>query len=217
MIEMLMYCEGVTDFEALCAFIMRATPSSKFIITRKTRPELLREIKVLSNRRGIHKQITYIDRLAMASKKIKCKCIAYHQDADHDYKVVYERIKNCLSKYDGILDCLAIVPKEMIESWLLADEKAYILVFGKAPDKPRLPKKAEMIWGEKNDPGSNYPKHVMKRVLEQYNRSPSRDLYAEIAENCSIDTMSSRCPISFGQFLLDLKQLLQSENYIGAL
>jgi hypothetical protein len=50
--------------------------------------------------------------------------------------------------------------REMVEAWLLADPELL--------DKP-LPKgkRCEDLWGRKDDPASNYPKHVLRRyVLE---------------------------------------------------
>jgi hypothetical protein len=48
------------------------------------------------------------------------------------------------------------VARQMIEAWLLADDGILNvpLPAGKAP---------EDLWGEKKDPSSNYPKHVLRR------------------------------------------------------
>ena len=70
----------------------------EIIVTRKTRNELRREISVLSGRRGIHKHVTDIDRLAMFAKKSRCSHIAYHQDADGDDTIVYKSITEKLSE-----------------------------------------------------------------------------------------------------------------------
>lgn len=204
--RVLMYCEGVMDFEPICIFIRKTTLLSKITITRKTRQELRRETTLLNGRRGIHKHVTDIDRLAMVAQKTKYLHIAYHQDADGNDTNVYGSIENKFSNYSDKFSCLAIVPKETIESWLLADEHAYIAIFGSKPT--HLPKKPEDVWGEKKDPASNYPKHVIKRVLMQYHKTPNRDVYAEIAEQCNIDTLRIRCPISFDRFFTDLHKFV---------
>ena len=204
MIQVLMFCEGVTDFEPICVLIKKVVCCPEIVVIRKTRKELRQETFVLSGRRGIHKHVTDIDRLAMTAKKAKCKYVAYHQDADGDDAVVYKSIAERFSEHAGALSCLTIVPKEMIESWLLADEQAYVTVFGSVPEHPALPNKPEKMWGEKDNPVSNYPKHVMSRVLGQYNKTPNREIYTKIAESCNIDALKTRCPVSFARFCDDL-------------
>ena len=82
MIQVFLYCEGITDFEPICALMKKAAGTAQFSIVRKTRNDLRKETRVLSGRRGVHKHETYIDRLAMSAKKNKCRHIAYHQDAE---------------------------------------------------------------------------------------------------------------------------------------
>lgn len=206
MIPVFMYCEGVTDFEPICVFMRKAIQPSEVAIIRKTRNDLRKETIVLAGRRGIHKHVTDIDRLAMTAKKAKCKHIAYHQDAGGNDADVYESIKKKFSDYRDTYSCLAIVPKEMIESWLLADEQAYFLAYGSKPKY--LPKKPEEIWGKEDNPDSNYPKHVMKHVLGQYRKIPSSYTFTEIAEHCNIDTIRAYCPKSFVRFLDDLQYFI---------
>lgn len=50
--------------------------------------------------------------------------------------------------------------REMVEAWLLADQKLLARPLPKG-------KRCEDLWGQKDDPTSNYPKHVLRRcVLE---------------------------------------------------
>lgn len=210
MIQVFMYCEGVTDFEPICVLIRKAAPSSDMTFIRKTRNDLRKETAVLDGRRGIHKHVTDIDRLAMAAKKAGCRHIAYHQDADGNDAVVYNSIKEKFSDYANIHSCLAIVPKEMTESWLLTDEQAYIIAFGSIPE--HLPKEPEEIWGKKDDPDSNYPKHVMKHVLGQFHKTPNQHAYTKIAEQCNIDILKARCPKSFARFFNDLQNFISIES-----
>jgi hypothetical protein len=50
--------------------------------------------------------------------------------------------------------------REMVEAWLLADQKLLVRPLPKG-------KRCEDLWGQKDDPTSNYPKHVLRRcVLE---------------------------------------------------
>lgn len=96
-----------------------------------------------------------------------------------------------------------MISLKMIECWLLSDKKAYKQRFGSEPKRMKLPSKPELIWGEKNNPSSDYPKNYMKRVLEQYHEEPDRELYTAIAEETSIDTLKEKCPISFKKFYED--------------
>jgi hypothetical protein len=148
----------------------------------------------------------------MSAKKAKCKHIAYHQDADGNYNSVYKSIKNKFSDCVDTYSCLAIVPKEMTESWLLADEQAYIAAFGCKPEY--LPKEPEEMWGKKDDPDSNYPKHVMERVLGQYHKMVNRNIYVDIAERSSIDTLKARCPKSFARFYDDLQCFVSAKKTV---
>ncbi|MCL2351977.1 MAG: DUF4276 family protein [Firmicutes bacterium] len=213
MIQVFMCCEGVTDFEPICAFMRKAVCYPEIDVIRKTQSELRNETYLLDNRRGIHAGYTFVDRLAMTAKKANCKHIAYHQDADGSYADVYKNVTEWLSKYAGTYFCLAIVPKEMVESWLLADKQAYAAVFGSEPKRPALPKEPEKIWGKDNDSKSNYPKNVMRRVLEQYRKRPHREIreiYTEIAEQSNIDTLKTRCPVSFARFYDDLQGFMST-------
>lgn len=74
--------------------------------------------------------------------------------------------------------CLAIVPKEMIESWLLADVNA----FSQPIKQTDLPRKPEEIWGAKDDPYSDRPKYYLERVLKKSGQEANRDTSAAIAK-----------------------------------
>lgn len=211
MIQIFMYCEGVTDFEPICVFMRKSIPSVEIDIIQKTRNDLQKETSVLTKRRGIHKHITDIDRLAMVAKKSKCSHIAYHQDADGNSAGIYESIIGKFSEYAESYKCLAIVPKEMIESWLMADEQAYTSLFKFKPNKPTLPAKPEDVWGAKDDPDSDYPKHVIRRILGQYHLTPNRDTFAQIAELSNINTLKTRCPISFARFFAEMQVFLTTD------
>jgi hypothetical protein len=129
------------------------------------------------------------------------KHIAYHQDADRKYADVHKAID---SEFDPLrkkgFHCLTIVPKETIESWLLADENAYPGI----PKNPALPGKPEERWGEPHNPDSNHPKCYFYRVLKQFRLGHKSDTYAQIAEASDIEVVKKRCPVSFGQFYADV-------------
>jgi hypothetical protein len=102
------------------------------------------------------------------------------------------------------------VPLRMIESWLLSDETSFIKCFGKPPSNPPLPAKPKLIWGEKDNPDSNYPKNLMNRVLKQYeDRESGREIFKDIAEVMQIETLRKKCPISFETFYSDIRKELR--------
>ena len=132
--------------------------------------------------------------------------ICYVDCDNNDFEAIYSDISCGFSFYSNQVIGIPMIPKAMIESWLLADEKAFIKVFGKKPSKPPLPKKPESLWGKKEDPNSNYPKNVLKRVVSQFNDKPEDWRYA-LARNSSSKTLSIKCPVSYGKFLCDMDKI----------
>ena len=124
-----------------------------------------------------------------------------------DFNEKYNDIMNAYIELDREEDSIPIIPVTMIESWILADEEAYYLTFGKYPEKVKLPKKPESIWGNKEEPKSDYPKRYLERVLEQFDKKSCREIFCEIAENSDIETLRKKCPLSFGRFYEDLIKL----------
>jgi hypothetical protein len=155
-------------------------------------------------------RIAYIKKLYTLAVLDNSNYIAYHQDAGHqDFKFVYEGItkdfEDAISNDE--IHCLAVVPKEMIESWLLSDEKAYPSI----PVSPALPKKPEEIWGDRHNPESNYPKNYFKRILSQYSLEDNHNIYTDIASKSDIETIKNRCPESFNQFCNDMQSFITGE------
>jgi hypothetical protein len=155
----------------------------------------------------------YIKKLLIQAVLNECNHIAYHQDAGHQgFRIVYNGInedfeKGMSSEIIGMKH-LAIVPKEMTESWLLADERAYPAI----PASPRLPTKPEDIWGDKHDFESNYPYNYFKRVLTQFGLDDNRDTYTAVAEKSDIEVLKAKCRVSFGQFYTDMQSFIAEEN-----
>jgi hypothetical protein len=206
-------CEGSTDVDVLTVLLKKCAPSQLLDNCINTHAELRKIIllnsklprKIKKESKRIHR-IAYIRRLLFIASLSNSKNIAYHQDADGKYSEVYNGIH---VDFDTILPStikrLAIVPKEMIESWLLADENAYPFI----PKNPKLPSKPEELWGNKDDP--NHPYKYLVKVLSQFNISDNRDTYAQIAENTNIETLKRRCK-SFNQFYTDMQTFIAGEN-----
>ncbi|MDR1704174.1 MAG: DUF4276 family protein [Clostridiales bacterium] len=189
-------------------FIEKLAINTKLNITETTTAELKHKV-IVSNKTAARRKTTFVDRLYKFAVKNKYKHIAYHMDADHDYDKRYSELKEQFTnEMQEICHCLVIVPKEMIESWLLSDMDA----FSPPINQKILPKKPEEIWGEENDPESNHPKNYLKRVLYSIGKQPNRDTYAEIAQNISIDVILKRCPKSFGRFYADMQEFIKERT-----
>jgi hypothetical protein len=163
--KIIVCCEGVTDVGSITALIKKCAPLCVLDIDCKTHNEL-KKITLLKSElpRGFKKEtdkinrVSFIRRLWHIANISNSKHIAYHQDADGKYSEVYQDIHK---DFDTVLPTtikrLAVVPKEMIESWLLADEISYPSV----PKNPKLPSKPEDLWGNKDD-----PKHPYKYLVD---------------------------------------------------
>ena len=68
----------------------------------------------------------------------------------------------------------------------------------------------ELIWGEKSNPDSDYPKNYIRRVLEQYHEEPGREVFVNIAQETSIGILKEKCPISFAKFHEEFIELCAS-------
>ncbi|WP_139691744.1 DUF4276 family protein [Sporolactobacillus terrae] len=93
---------------------------------------------------------------------------------------------------------IPVIPLRMLESWLLADPNSFAQAFRR---HIQLPNDPEYLWGDKHNPSSNYPKHVLKRVLSQLNQVPSNITFCQIVEHMDLETLKRRCPISFSPFI----------------
>lgn len=91
---------------------------------------------------------------------------------------------------------------ECIESWALADPDAWVRVFGKAP---KLPSSPESLWGDRKDPSSNHPKCVLRRCLDEIDRTTTMNVPAMLLEHASLERLAAACPQGFGQFIDDLE------------
>ena len=104
---------------------------------------------------------------------------AMYVDADKDSGSTQKDTVSCQRRYDHVKEevlaglerggasmPLAIVPMKMIECWILGDRDAFITVFGKSPDPAQF-KNPEFLWGNEDNPQSDYPKNRLARILAQ--------------------------------------------------
>jgi hypothetical protein len=200
-------CEGVTDYAAIPPLMKKAADTLEMDFHWIKKSELKRTIIHRKKNVAMSVHRKRIKALALTAERDDVSYIAYHNDADKEYSKTYGEIK---SEFDDLKNfhCVAIVPKEMIESWLLSDENAYPTI----PENPKLPSKPEEIWGQIDDKSSNHPYNYFVRVLTQFKLSDNRDTYSRIAENTNIEVLKQRCPISFGQFYTDMQSFVETGN-----
>jgi hypothetical protein len=212
--------EGDSDIGAIEILMRKCAGGIDFEIESYTHNSLKKFTVIsASNRkdRNLPKQddqftrILAIRKLLYLANRNDSKYIAYHQDADHDnFRKKYQAVQDAFSDA-GIpsdIKALAIVPKEMTESWLLSDVKALNKLNPGRSSSVSLSPNPENLWGQKEDPESDYPKNYIRRNLEKLDAEINRDTYSQIAENSDIEVIRHRCPLSFGQFYADMQALI---------
>lgn len=145
--------------------------------------------------------------------------VAMYVDADKNSGSAQKDDASCRKRYhfvrDQVVDGLtqggasrpvAIVPMKMIECWLLGDPDAFERAFGVVPT-PALLKKPELIWGDEHNPNSDYPKHRLTKVLAECGEEYDRETFVRIAEESDIKTICKNCPISFADFVDQVKRV----------
>lgn len=214
MIQILLCSEGVRDHGRkvysdgkyiyedgpLQIFMKSCAAGIEISIIPKTRADV-KSVNLLKRKQFIN---PHADKLAALTHKEGCSHLAYHQDEDNKgFLEIYSQVHELFSaaKEKGIR-CLAIVPKHMTESWLLADENA----FPERPCDPPLPKSPEEAWGAPDN--ERYPKRYLSRVLDQFSITPSAETYAEIASKTNVEILKIKCSISFKKFSDDMDEFL---------
>lgn len=173
-------------------------------IAGKGIPALRFRIHALEN--GYHRGVFYCD-----TDKVEYGKNTKEADCKKHFEKIYEDVLQGLQesapvKWTGI----PMIALKMIECWLLADQEAYKNYFGSKPDEVFLPKKPELIWGEKKNAESDYPKYFIARVLKQYHTKPGREVYIEIAKAIQIKVLLEKCPISFSRFYEDFSEMCRN-------
>lgn len=153
-----------------------------------------------------------VQKLIIYSKlnKTDCDVVVYFGDTDKESgskntlaqvrkasKTAYDQAYEAFEYFNEI--GIAIIPLRMLESWLLADENAFDVTFGKNLKLPRFP---ELLWGDKRDPNSNHPKRFFEKKLQEAGVNSSRENYCDLMQNMNLEVLSQKCPISFGPFII---------------
>jgi hypothetical protein len=163
--------------------------------------------------RGVAKKLFRF--VQLHGKKESLHLVVFFSDTD---KTTGERAteKEALSKYASVMENIAegqrlikdempnlafipMVPIRILECWLLGDAQGFNYI-GCTPQNPILPQTPELIWGDQNDPESDYPKHYLKRVLENGGFSSDTDTFCNVIRNNNFDKLNTNCPLSFPRF-----------------
>lgn len=130
--------------------------------------------------------------------------------AEKHFNLIYEEVRSGLGEEGEENRFIPMIPLKMIENWLLSDTAAYEKCFGRIPTNPALPRKPELIWGDKDSPESDYPKNYLSRVLADVSegkKESNREVFCELAEGTDIQIMRKSCPLSFDRFYKDIQNL----------
>lgn len=153
------------------------------------------------------------ERLAKYAEKKKYQVAICYIDCDSrddkEFNSKAQAVRDGFANSGVRIKCIPMIPKAMIENWLLADEGAHAKVFQKAPSKPPLPSHPEEIWGKDNDPTSNHPKCFLRRVLKQYQKISEGYLY-DLALHSKPETLKQKCPVSYSSFFNEMQKISDS-------
>jgi hypothetical protein len=208
-------CEGEKDREPLTSFIEKYAGSQPVEVicethaSIKNRPIRSRKFnQFLPESEKNYTRLGMMAKLAILAFQEESEHICYHQDAGHQgFEMVYDGIRKDFDKAIpeelSSMKRLAIVPKEMTESWLLGDRAAFLGL----DSEEKFPSKPEELWGDVHNRKSNYPKYVFERLVDKCTMETDSP-YSEIAHNTDIDVIKKKCPLSFGQFCNDMAHFI---------
>ena len=149
---------------------------------------------------------------ALMAKSLGAKVVVFMVDADSNRSADMDGIRHQIR--DGFTVAndaslgssgVACVPMSTSESWLLADASAWISACG---THPTLPKNPEMLWGTRDDPDGDHPKHYFRRSAEAVGLPDSPTTRGDLAAKTDIDVLAASCPNSFAGFATELRAVL---------
>lgn len=105
---------------------------------------------------------------------------------------------------------IPMLPLRMIENWQLADKNAIETAYEITLQDKDVPAKPEFVWGDENDPNSNHPKTLLRRIINsrvKRGNEVCRDKMVEVAQNSRPEVLKSKCSISYGCFSVDIERI----------
>jgi len=110
--------------------------------------------------------------------------------------------------FESVVDADAVqrvkaTPCRMIEAWALGDAAAIARVADVRGAREAVPSRPETLWGPENDPTSNHPKCVLRRVL---GKEANAAVLEDIATEVDVGTLRAACPDSFAPFMDEVRR-----------
>lgn len=127
---------------------------------------------------------------------------ATEKEAVNKYKSILKHLKEGKKLLEDVMPTLhfiPMIPVRILECWILGDKDGFEYS-GCSPQNPVLPKSAELIWGDKENPESDYPKYYLKRILENGGFPDNTETYRTIVFNNNFENLCINCSISFPLF-----------------
>lgn len=125
-----------------------------------------------------------------------------------------EKGKDFLITKNPQIKFVPMIPVRILECWLLGDKDG-LEYSGCSPQNPSLPKEPELVWGDKQNPESDYPKYYLKRILENGGLTAETETYRNIVYNNNFQNLNKNCPISFSLFynkMMEVKSELDNQK-----
>lgn len=164
-----------------------------------------RKFAILMKQQKLQKGIFYCDADRSGGKKNN------DQEMRKRFRQVYAEVAKGLEETEAI----PAVALSMIECWILGDYNALETVFGITIPKSCVLNKPELIWGDKKNPQSDYPKNYLKRMISNTEKrykdfEGNQEDFCEVARSVNIKTLCESCDISFKQFYDDLCKMIHT-------
>jgi len=216
---------GNWEWGPVAAYIHNiANSEGKSVELTPIKREEIKELKLQGrSTKGLTGKAISARKFAVLMQKESCDAGIYFCDSDRETGSNNSNVKATQKHYDEVYDqvkvglepvnAIPMIAMRMIECWIMSDKKALEKVFGIKLKENVIPTYPEMIWGDKHNPNSNYPKHYFNRMIRQSdkrhkdyeNDAPS---FCEIAEASDVSTLRKKCSYSYERFYNDLVGIL---------
>jgi hypothetical protein len=126
-------------------------------------------------------------------------------------RAMHSEIQQGFDEVDGADEVLRIkaTPCRMLEAWALGDVQAIRRVVGPGAHVERASSTPEDLWGDEQDPASNHPKCVLRRIV---GGAVNAWLFERLAAETNPATLRKTCPDSFAPFADEVAEAAKTIN-----